>query len=139
MEQDLRPPEELLVESDRDSLGAAVKDLTDNISTLIRKEVELAREETMGIVRQKLAGLGFGAIALTVTLLLLPFLLLTLIEVLAIWMPRWAASLTTSGVLVLVGVIAVLLARRYLKGAFLPQDSIESIKEDARWAKHLKR
>lgn len=121
------------------SLAYLTREVAESLSRLVRKEVELAREETMEIVRAKVIALAFSAVTLAVVLFIVPFALLTVVEVLAIWLPRWAASLVVTLLMVAVGIVAALAARRFFKSKMLPEQSIESIKEDVRWARNLKK
>lgn len=125
--------------ADDRSLGHLTREVAETLSRLIRKEVELAREETTEIVRAKLIALAFSAVTLAIILFVVPFALLTVVEVLAIWLPRWAASLIVTLLMIAVGLVAALAARRFFKSKMLPEQSIESIKEDLRWARNLKR
>lgn len=120
-------------------IGALVKEITEDVSTLVRKEVELARIELLEVVRSKLLAAGLAAAALALGVLVLPFALLTLIEVLDIWLARWLAALSVTVLMIAAGAVAILFAKRRFKGKLAPKRTIESIKEDVRWLKNLKR
>ena len=121
------------------SLSQLVSSMTDDVTTLLRKEVELAKEELRaeGQKATKVAA-GFGAaagvghyagFALVITLGLLLDLLL----------PMWAAFLIVTVVL---GAVAAALAQRArsqlpsLNPA--PEQTIETLKEDVQWLKEQK-
>ena len=125
-------------DSSADGLGTLAKQVAEIISTLVRKEIQLAREETTEIIREKAHGAAAAVIALTLTVLLVPFALLTFIEVIAIWWPRWAATLTVTGAMIIIGGAVGYLGYRKLKSSMVPKESIASIKEDIEWAKTLK-
>ena len=121
------------------SVGRLIKDITGDFTTLIQKEIELAKLEIGEILKEKLRGAALGAMGVALAAIVMPLLLLTIIEVLAIWLPRWAATAIVTGVVVALAVIAFLLAKRALAGKFVPEQTIHSIKEDVAWAKQLKK
>jgi uncharacterized membrane protein YqjE len=92
------------------SLGELVREAATHFSTLFRSEVELAKTEVTAEVRKGVKGSLFFIIALTIILFSLFFLFITVAEVLAIWLPQWAAfgivfalMLTAAGAFALVG------------------------------------
>ena len=123
--------------SDR-PLGELIAEATSELSTLFRKEVELAKAE----LRQDLSNAGqgvgaFGAAALTGYLALL-FLSLTLMFGLAeAGLDLWASALLVG---LLYGGAAAFLAttgkKKLAQASPVPERTIESIKEDVAWAKH---
>lgn len=121
------------------SLGELVREIVEDLTTLFRKEVQLAKQELSETIRTKLVAVASIALAVTIGLLIVPFALIALIEVLAIWLPRWGAALIVIGMMIALGVGAVVFARKKLEGGLMPKQSIESIKEDFRWAKSLKK
>lgn len=121
------------------SVGSLVSGITADFSTLFRKELELAKEEVSEILRSKLRAVAVGVAGLVLVALLMPMLLFTLVEVLAVWLPRWAASGIVTLVVILFAAVAFLLAKRWFGSKFLPEKTIQSIKEDVQWAKDLKK
>lgn len=123
--------------------GELVKEIATDLSQLVRKEVDLARLELKEIVGDAVRALGLSGLALALAVLLLPLVVLTLIEVLAIWLPRWSATLIITGVIGSVAVTAFLIARRLFRkragSGFVPEKTVQSIKEDVQWAKNLKK
>jgi len=120
------------------SLGALIVDITQDLSKLVRKEIELAKGEIAEVVRSRLVGAGLAILGAVLGLLLIPFILLTVIEVLDIWMPRWVAALIVTGLMAAAGGGVFLLAMRKLKNKVKPERTIRSLKEDAQWIKHRK-
>ena len=124
-------------EKRQESVPELVKDLSRDISDLVRQEIELARAEMME--KGKQAGIGVGMVggaALTAAAAL-GGSMATMIIVLDLWMPLWLAALITT---VLYGAVAAVLALRgrdELKqtGAPIPEKAKESVKEDIQWAK----
>ncbi len=73
------------------SFGELVREAATHFSTLFRSEVELAKAEVTAEVRKGVKGSLFFIIALTIVLFSLFFLFIFVAEVLAIWLPQWAA------------------------------------------------
>jgi uncharacterized membrane protein YqjE len=117
-----------------------VKDFASETSTLVREEIELAKVE----VRQKAkeaaaAGVMFGG-AGVVALLALGALTLCVIAALATGMAVWLAALIVTVVYALVaGALAMSGRERMRKAAPpVPEQTIETVKEDVQWARTLK-
>jgi hypothetical protein len=68
-------PDDVATRAEDQSIGGLVKDATTHLSTLIRAEVELARSEITAEVKKGVQGSIFFVLALTLLLLLMPFLL----------------------------------------------------------------
>jgi uncharacterized membrane protein YqjE len=121
-------------------MGELVKDLSGQMSTLVRQEVELAKAEMAE--KGKKAGLGggmFGAAGVA-AILMLGSLTALLILALATAIPAWAAALVTT---VLWGVVAgalALVGRNKMRelGKPVPEKTVESVKEDVQWLKNRK-
>jgi hypothetical protein len=118
-------------------IGELVKDLSQQTSTLVRQEIELARSELEA--KGKVAGKGAGMLAgaAVAGLLALGALSAGLIGLLDEVMPVWVAALI---VMVLWAVIAAVLAgagRNALRRATPPApQTVETVKEDIQWAKN---
>lgn len=137
-EQEQSPAQQELREH---STGDLVKQLSQQVSTLVRQEVELAKAE-MGEKGRK-AGIGLGMFggAGVSALLALGSLTAFLILVLHQAMPAWAAALIVT---VLWGAAAGVLAlqgREKVKevGKPIPEKTAESVKEDVEWLKGQRR
>jgi uncharacterized membrane protein YqjE len=108
-----------------------VRDATTHLSTLVRAEVELARAEITAEVKQGLRGSLFFVVALTLALLLMPFLLVTIALAIALVLPQWAGfGIVTLFMLVIAAGCALLGLRRVrkLKG---PRRTISSVRDTA--------
>lgn len=103
-------------ESER-SVGQLVADASNDISTIVRSEIQMAKAEvTKGIsIGGKGAGLlaGAGFIALLGVI----FLFHTLARVVAVWLPVWAGYLVVTVLLFVVAGILALIGIRALKKA----------------------
>ena len=122
-------------------VGELLRDLARDGADLVRGEIRLARLEVEEIARD--VGRGTAAVALGVVLLALGALTLVTGLVLVAgdqWLPRdryWLAALVVVAVM---GIVSALLAKRgaaALSPARLaPNETIETLKEDAEWVKH---
>ena len=122
---------------DERSLGDLFSDLSRETTTLVRQEVQLAKAELTQSATEAARGIGMlvagGAVAYAGLLFLLLAIVFGLIEV--GWDP-WVSALVVGLVVVAIGAILVLRARESLKPANLaPQKTVETLKEDAAWAK----
>jgi len=117
--------------TDERSLGGLFRGLTEDLSTLVRSEIALAKLE----LKQAMAKLGGAgamfATALFFALCALAFLFVTLILVLALFMPAWVATLIVAAVLIIAAVVLAFQGKKKLEGlSFVPTTAIESVKTD---------
>jgi uncharacterized membrane protein YqjE len=119
------------------STGDLVKDLSNQVTTLVHKEVELAKAEMAEKARK--AGLGIGLLtgAAVAGLLTLGVSTAFLVALLALAMPVWAAALVVAAVWALTAALLALLGVAQLReaGKPVPEETVESVKEDVRWLK----
>ena len=121
---------------DEESLGDLFSRLTADLSKLVRDEVELARVEINEAVQSaRTAGISIGAAGV---LGLMAFVLLSfaaawgLAEVVA----TGVAFLIVGGAYGLVALVLLAVARRRLNTAKpVPEQTVETLKEDVAWAK----
>ncbi|MDQ4057645.1 MAG: phage holin family protein [Actinomycetota bacterium] len=121
------------------SVGQLVKEISEDFSTLFRKEVELAKAELGSSVSAKIKGVVTIAIAALFAFFALIFLLLAVRDGLDTFLWTWVADLVTALILILVGVGAVLFARKKLATPISADLTKETVKEDIEWAKSLKK
>jgi uncharacterized membrane protein YqjE len=121
------------------SLGQIVSDVADDLSTLVRQELELAKTEVKQEAGRAGKGAGMLAGAGVAGQLGLVFLSLCLMFLLDNWMPLELAALITAMVWTVVAVLLGLNGKKTLNrtNPALPQTQ-RSIKEDAQWAAHQK-
>ena len=122
---------------DTKSVGQLFKEITAGLSTLIRKEVQLAQQELGGQVAVKAKGAAIIAIAGLFGFFALIFLLLALRDGLDTFLWRWIADLVTALLLLVIGGIAALVARRKLEQPISADLTKKTIKDDVEWAKQL--
>jgi uncharacterized membrane protein YqjE len=116
--------------------GSLIGSIVADVSTLITKQVELAKQELGEMVSARAQGVGGFAVAAVLALFVIGFLGLTIAEALDLVMPRWAAMLTVTGLFGLLAAIAVVTARARLRSApAAPELTRASLKEDVEWAK----
>ena len=118
-------------------IGEIAGALTRDLSLLVRQELELAKAEMAEKGKTAVPGLEMlgaaGAAALMAAGALTAFAVL----VLAIFLPSWLAALLVAAAL---AGAAYLLAKRGKErvsnaGAPIPEQTIETVKEDLEWAK----
>ena len=120
------------------SAGELIKLLSADISTLFRKELELAKVEVTEKGKKAGAGIGmFGAAGL-VGMVAFQALTACLILVLAIPLPAWAAALIVGVVYAGIAAFLGLRGRDRVKDASppVPEQTVETLKEDVQWLKN---
>ena len=118
-------------------LGDIARDLTRDVSLLVRQEVELAKAEMAQKGRIAAPGLGMIGGAGVVGLMAAGALTASLILVLSIFLPEWASALIVG---ITLGAVAFVLAKQGKErvgeaGTPIPEQTIETVKEDVEWAK----
>ena len=118
-------------------LGELLKQLSEETTRLVRQELELAKAELIQKGKQAGAGAGLFGGAGAIGFLALAALTTCFILALNAVMPAWLAALLVA---VVYGVIAAVLAlrgRAKVKQATppVPEQTIETVKEDVEWAK----
>jgi hypothetical protein len=121
---------------DTRSIGELFSDLTREIGTLVRDEVNLAKSELTEKATQ--AGKQAGAIAIGGVLAFAGLLALQYAAIVALAgaMPLWAAALIVGVIVMGIGGALAFKGINALKHQDLtPHETINTLKEDARWAK----
>lgn len=119
------------------SAGQLMKEVTEDLSTLIRKEIELAKQEIGASVSVKLKGAAIIAVAGVLGFFALIFLLLAIRDGLDNAMGTWLADLVTAIILIVIGAAGALTAKKKLTAPLNTDLTKQTIKEDVRWAKTL--
>jgi uncharacterized membrane protein YqjE len=125
--------------SDDRSLGEIVSDIADDLSTLVRQELDLAKTEVKQEATRAGKGAGMLAGAGVAAQLGLVFLSLCLMFLLDNWMPIELAALITAAVWLAAGALLGMNGKKTLNrtNPALPQTQ-RSLKEDAQWAARQK-
>ena len=114
------------------SLGTIIKDLTADLSNLVRSEIALLKLE----IKEAVAKLGTGGAMLGAAIFLglfgLAFLFVTItLGLVALGVPAWVSSLIVTVVLLAAAAVLALMGKKKLQGVnFVPTDSIDHIKAD---------
>jgi uncharacterized membrane protein YqjE len=118
------------------SFGDLVGELSSDLSRLVRKEIELAKVEAKDELSKAGKGAGmFGGAGLAAWLTLL-FLSLALMFALANGMDEGWAALIVAVIWAVVAAVLAVLGRSKLRQATPPmQETKETLKEDAQWAR----
>ncbi len=114
--------------TDKQTLGSLVSGVTEDLSHLVRGEIELAKTEIRESAKSAASGTGLlvGA-AVTATFAFL-FLLFTLAYVLVqLGLPTWAGYGIVTLLLVIIAVVLVLVGRKRLESVKGPERSPVSI------------
>jgi uncharacterized membrane protein YqjE len=119
------------------SIGELLKQLSEQTSTLVRQELDLAKAEMAQ--KGKKAGKGAGIIGAAGVLGLLALGTFTafLIALLSTGMKTWIAALIVTIVYAAGAGIAAMTGKNKVQEATppVPQQTVETLKEDAAWAK----
>jgi uncharacterized membrane protein YqjE len=118
------------------STGELVKELSEQTTTLVRKEIELAKAELSE--KGKVAGQGAGMFggAAVVALLALGTLTAMILAVLDKAMDFWVAALIVTLVYGAIAAVLAMSGRDRVKQATPPaEQTVETVKEDVQWAK----
>jgi uncharacterized membrane protein YqjE len=119
------------------STGELVKQLSEQTSTLVRKELDLAKAELSE--KGKTAGAGAGMLggAGVAGLLALGALTACVIALLGRAMATWVAALIVTLIWAAVAGATALAGRERLREASppAPEQTVETVKEDVQWAK----
>ena len=118
-----------------------VRDIAGDTATLVRKEVELAKQEITEALTARIKGAAAFGAAAVFGLLAVIFLGVTAAVALDIVLVKWLAWLIVGGVfLLLAGGAALFGLRRMKRPPLAPEETMRTVKEDMEWAKaQLKR
>jgi hypothetical protein len=118
-------------------LGEVAGELTRDLSLLVRQEMELAKAEMKEKGRVAAPGLGMIGGAGVTGLMAAGALTAFLILVLSIFLPEWSSALIVGAVLAAVTYVLVKQGKERVQkaGSPVPEQTIETVKEDVEWAK----
>lgn len=119
------------------STGQLIAQATDDISTLIRDELQLAKRDLAESGKRLGIGVGLFGAAGTIALYGLGALIATAILGLAQAVDAWLAALIVTVVLFVIAAVAALIGKsRVSHVAEPPQERVASVKADVDAAKH---
>jgi len=118
------------------SVGEIVGDIQKDLSTLVRQEIERAKAETeqegskAGRAAGMLGGAGFAGYMVAL------FATLTLAYGIGTFWPAWIGALIVAAIWAVVGAVLYSRGRQQLKTVTGPRNTVETVMEDAAWARH---
>jgi uncharacterized membrane protein YqjE len=128
-EQDAAPREQPLAD--------LLRQLSQQTATLVRQEIELARAEVTE--KGKTAGIGVGIVGAAGVVALLALGSLTACFILALneALPAWLAALIVALVYGAIAAVLGIRGKERVQQAAppVPEQTVETVKEDIRWAK----
>jgi membrane protein len=133
------PTEREVYAGNGQSAGQLMKEITEDVSTLIRKEVDLAKQELGHSVSAKAKGAVIIAVTGILGIFALIFLLLAIRDGIDTGVPVWAADLITAGILIAVAIVGGLVAKKKLSTPISTELTKQTIKDDVEWAKSIGR
>jgi len=118
------------------SLGDLFSELMAETSTLVRQEVALAQVEMTNKATKVGKNVGFLVVGGAVGYAALLVILAAVVVILANFIPLWASALVVGAVVAVVAFMLISSALAELRKADpVPRETVESIKEDAKWLK----
>jgi len=123
------------------SMPELVRSIATDTSTLLRKEMELGKQEIVEAVTARLKAAGSLAAVGLLFMFMLIFLALAGAAALDLVLPSWASRLIVAGgFLILALPVALFGLRRLKRPSLAPEETKRTVKEDVQWAKQqLKR
>jgi len=119
-------------------IGEVAKDLTRDLSLLVRQEIDLAKSEMAQKGRVAAPGLGMIGAAGVAGLMAAGAITAAAILVLAIFLAEWLAALIVGAGLAAAAYVMARQGKERVEqaGSLLPEQTIENVKEDVEWAKN---
>jgi H+/Cl- antiporter ClcA len=117
------------------SVGELIGRVTGDMAALVRSEIQLARTEITQEVRQAGKAAAAGSAAALAGWMTALFLSLALMWWLNAALPLGWAALIVAAVWAVVAAITWSISRSRMRRVGAPQQTVESIKEDVRWAR----
>jgi uncharacterized membrane protein YqjE len=119
------------------SIPQLLRQLSDETTTLLREEIELAKVELDAKLTTVAAGATLGGVAAIFALGAFAALTTAIIAALALVIDVWAAALIVAVVYGVIAAIVFMRARQRLRRAtpLVPQHTAQSVKDDIEWVK----
>ncbi len=122
-------------ESDK-PIGELVRELYQDFTTMIDRQIALAKHEAAAAVRSAGQGAAVLAVGGIVGLVGFVYLMLAAVFALSRVMPGWAAALLVGGILTVIGAVAAAGGVRRLRVLTRPLPGTrETLREDQAWAR----
>jgi len=118
-----------VTQPDQDSLGTLVSNATEQMSTLVRSEIELAKTEVIGEVKKGAVGGGLFAAAGVIALYSTFFFFFFVAALLHLVMPWWAAFLVVFLIMLALAGALAFFGLKKIKKMRAPEKTISSVNE----------
>ncbi len=117
--------------------GELLRELSDQTTTLVKQEIELAKAELSAKGKRTGAGAGMFGGAGLFGVFAFAALATAIVAALDTAMPLWAAALIVMAVYAAVAAVLAMNGRKQIDKAtpVAPEQAIDSVKEDVQWAK----
>jgi uncharacterized membrane protein YqjE len=115
------------------------QDIVANVQDIVRSEVRLAKTELKEEAIQGARASGVLAGGVVLALYAAGFFFLTIVYALSIALPPWLAALIVTALLALVAAMLVASGLKKLRQVDRPVHTIQTLKENFRWAKDQSR
>ena len=128
---------QMQIQKDERSLGDLFSELAAETGTLVRQEVSLAQAEISDKANRVGKQIGYLAVGGAIGYAAMLAIMAGIIIALSRFIPAWAAALVVGAVVGAISFFLISSAIERLKNTNLkPEESVESIKEDAQWLKN---
>lgn len=118
------------------SLGTLFASLTDDVSLLIRQEIQLARTETMEKVSRATRNVALLAAGGMVIYAGVITLVIAAVVALGTVLPLWLSALIIGAIVVIIGLVLLQSGRSGLQQmSVVPEKTVQSLQEDAQLVK----
>ena len=115
-------------------LRTEAADIATGVRSVAGGEARLAVAEVRDGIRATTRAVAFGSVAIVLALATAVWLPLPLLLGLSEAMPLWAASLATVGLMALLTLTFLLVARRrFMRISLIPREALMRVKEDKEW------
>jgi uncharacterized membrane protein YqjE len=118
------------------SIADVLQDIIRDVQEIVRSEMRLAKTELREEAAKAKTAAGLLAAAAVTALFAVFFVLLTVVDALALVMPRWAAALIVGVGLAVIATVMVMAGLTRLKQIqATPARAMDSMKENVEWVK----
>ena len=121
-------------------VSAIIEDILGHLTEIVRSEILLAREELRRDLSRAFRATLVLMVGAILSLYAFGFILLAAVYALGETLPMWAAALTVGGVGAGLAIIFLVIGRNKFKlVSLVPDQTIESLQENAAWVKRRTR
>jgi len=118
------------------SVPELIRQIVQESSELIQKELQLLREELTQALQQAGIAAGLLAAGAVIAIIAIGFIGLSLTFLLALVIPAWIAAAIVAIVYLAIGALLIYSAIRRFRSMNVAPRTVETLKEDAEWLKH---